>query len=283
VIILKSFSYWDNETKTSVEKDLDLLRSFKGIKKTADISMVVIGNSRLRYGLDIGFQPHELIELPDGRNLAIVQYAIDIAGINKFIHLTDEILKSEPHYLIILKNLPTNNLVSQREEVTPLLISVSKVVFQYIYNRFILNLTAEEVWEKNRQLQEKPCLTEYSRSELDSFMDVIQGSVVHDLNGAETIKTRAYIDKAISQNIKVVLLEMPSYQSAVREYGEELHKLEYPGLGFIPSEKQILPALYKQVRWLAYTNELEQRHFCDYIHLGTLGRKQFTNWFLRQF
>ena len=91
-----------------IDQNLVYMDEFKEAKKQADISIVMLGNSRLRNSVEFGFDPKKLVDLPDGRKLAAIQYTENAAKYLSFEYLEGHILSAKPDYLLYVNSILTN-------------------------------------------------------------------------------------------------------------------------------------------------------------------------------
>lgn len=270
--------YWKETREFSLRKDMELIEIFGETQKESDLSMVLFGNSRLRHAATFGFFPDKKVTLPDGRTMAVVQYGIDAGSYNHFEHLIEPVLEIRPDYLVIVRNLLTNNTAS--EDRANQTFFFAQLVFHYINRAFRYHIPADYNWTIDRRGVDSTCFADFTKERLLQRINFGAERDRHMLDGPETQKMRKLIENARSRGIRVVILDLPPPVEKVRVYGKKRHHLGYPGLGFYPEAAQMLPVQHKDVLWLDYQVPADITHFCDFTHLSKTGRQVFSNWFL---
>lgn len=266
------------ESNNALFLNLQLVEEFKGAKDDADVSMILLGNSRLRYGADFGFDPSELTTLPDGRKMAALQYANNAAEFGVYGKIADHILLARPDYIVILDMLLTNSRPPGRSPA----VKFAKMVYD-AWMAKSRGLDPEEAWRSDRVNRQSSCYAYYT---LDFMNNRIGSTAKRDRHSLDPeinenlADIRDFIAKAEESGIDVIILHYPVNSDILDRYDVPYHYLNNYGLGYAPEKEAILPQSYESVTWMAYPAKLDKSHYCDFLHFNKKGRAAFSEWFL---
>lgn len=252
-----------------------LLQDFVQAKTQSDISVIALGNSRLRHALTVGFNPQEKTILPDGRSLAVLQFGLDGAGFFNFADMADDIIAAKPDYLVIMPNVLTNRRTAQ-----PFFMDKAVTVTMYL-NRLLSDQNPQAAWEYERRYIISECYTGFLKKRMDQHLQLLAFRDSHALDGNESYKQAlSFLHRARDAGIKIILLDLEPNMAMLNALDVKPHQIDFPGLGHSPSCRALLPDLYKDIQWASYYPVEGARHFCDFMHLNAQGRAAFTHWFL---
>lgn len=252
---------------------LDLLQEGRG---KADLSAVVLGNSRLRNALAVGFDPEIPVTLPDGRRLAVVQYGIDGAGFFNFADMADDIVRLRPDYLVVMPNVLTNRRAAQ-----PFFMNRAVTTSLYL-DRLLAGQDRKAAWLRDRSYIVSQCYDSFSKTRMDDHLKRLALRDFHSLDPAngDYMKALDFLKRARDAGIAVIMLDLEPNMEMLDALGVPPVLVDYPGLGHAPSCGDLLPGLADQVKWVRYYPVEAARHYCDFMHLNDRGRTAFTAWFL---
>lgn len=277
--ILMSAAADSNRITYDVDLNIEYVERFVEAKKNADLSVVMLANSRLRNAFRAGFAPEELVELEDGRMAAMIQYSINAAQFKDFSSLQNDILLSNPDYLVIADSVLSNNRVPMGKWV-----AYSKVVLFYFENFIVKNNAFEKWWEERTELPLK-CNIKFNLKNMRKRIDATNIRDIHsiDLDINENLKPlRHFIRVMIEGGTKVIILNIPPNMEVINEYNVPSHVLGFYGLGYQPKPEDLLPDMHEEVMWLNYTTNLGKESYCDFVHLNQQAAPIFKEWFLRE-
>lgn len=249
-----------------------------GIEESG-ISMIVLGNSRLRHALTVGFDPEIPVALPDGRRAAILQFGLDGAGFFNYAGMVDEILALHPDYLVVMPNVLSNRRAAQ-----PFFMDKAVTVSMYLNRRFG-GMDRKRQWLYERSYLLDDCYEQFAGKRMAQHLQLLAMRDHHDLSDSNDSlrQARDFLRRAHDAGIKIVMLDLEPNRRLLKEAGVPAHEVDYPGLGYRPAGEDLLPDLHDKIDWLTYYPVEDGSHFCDFMHFNETGRKQFTEWFLSRF
>lgn len=276
MLVLKMHSRDNNDIYLA---QLDLLQTIRDHKNSDDLTVIMMGNSRLRHASTFGFDPNEeIINLPDGRRIFALQFAEDVAMFSSYKDIWLHILASKPDILIVQDMLFTT---ARRTEAMSLK-AVSKVIYDY-YDMIRQGMEPLDEWNRERNhIIDEMCVKDFNRQAMQDRIIFGAYRDNHSLTDNDnTVAMRGAISQALDAGIKVMIMRLPTNEKAIAKFGIEPHVVDYFGLGFIPSKQQLLPDLKDKVTWLEYPAPGTEQ-FCDFSHLNEQGRDNYSDWLLRQ-
>lgn len=242
-----------------------------------DVRVVVLGNSRLRYAMTYGFDPADPVTLPDGRRLRIVQYSENVAMFDQYAPLWPYIIQAHPDLVVMVDMLVT----TQRRAGEMSLQNFSGLINDYV-RRKLRGDTPRSEWEAGRHNITDSCVVDFNARDVQDRLIFAAHRDNHSLTDNPNAEhARSAIRQARLAGITVAVLRFPSNHEGYDPYGVPADKIDYYGLGYVPTREQLLPAQYKDVRWLEYARQ-PLSSFCDFVHFNAQGRKAFSAWFLAQ-
>jgi hypothetical protein len=250
------------------------LAALVAARQPGEVTVVMLGNSRLRYALTHGFDPAEGVKLPDGRTLRVVQYAEDVALFQSYLPLWPEILRIRPDMIVFVDLL----FSTERRSARVSLRNMSAVMYDYVV-RTLTGRSDREEWERARRDIVDACLTSFPPEKVEDRLIFAAHRDRHSLDGnPNTDAARRAVDQAVRAGIPVAVLRFPSNLPVYDAYGVPAHLIDYYGLGYVPSREQLLPARHGDVQWLEYPRP-PVADYCDFVHLNARGRVAFSEWF----
>jgi hypothetical protein len=282
VITLLYFMAGQKNIERYVTNDFNaqIIREFEQVKQNADLSVVLFGNSRMRHAITFGFDPKEIVRLPDGRKMAVIHFAPDAARFDLYSDVTYRVLKSEPDLIIV-----QDSVISNARNTVPNMVGWSKTVSAFL-ERMVTDIDDYKLWYDDRMYVATPdeCMKEFTRWGLDRQLAFNADRDRHELS-EENLgyrQARDFINWALAENIKVMIVSVGSNTQMLDRFDVPSHKTDFYGLGFYPSKKQLLPENHERVRWLEGMPPLESSFYCDYVHYNKKGREVYTSWLLKR-
>lgn len=258
--------------------NLGLIKQFEEAREDADVSMILLGNSRLRYGSTFGFDPAALTTLPDGRNMASLQFARNAAEFKTYSEYTDRILLARPDYIVILDMLLTNSRPPDRSPV----IKFSKMVYEAWMERW-RGMEPQDAWQRARTDRQNSCYAYFTLDFMNNRIETTASRDRHSLDPEENANlalVREFIGKAVDRGIKVIVLHYPMNRSILDRFDVPYHYLDHAGIGYTPAPQDVLPETHDRVIWASYPEPLGPEYYCDFLHFNKKGRDVFSDWFL---
>lgn len=254
-----------------------LLPALVAARQPGDVSVVVLGNSRVRYGFLHGFDPAAPVTLPDGRTARVVQFGEDVAQFQQYETLWPSILAAKPDLIVF-----TDMLIStQRRAAKMSAQNFSDVLFQGIRRKLDGKTPAQE-WEEARRDIKDACLPEFKSPQVQDRLIFTAHRDNHSLtDNPNTEAARRAIRQAVQMGIPVAVLRFPSHEPAYSAYDVPRHLIDFYGLGYVPTPEQLLPDDHAKVQWMEYPRP-PAAHYCDFVHFNANGRGPFTDWLLGQ-
>lgn len=260
--------------------NLDVINAFREAKKQADISAIFIGNSRVRHAVPFGFDPSEIIILPNGQKLAALQFGVNGAIFQAYDDLLDAFIEADPDMIWLQNSLISNQRVSRAKPVT-----YSKIVYQYLSNQIWPRDPYEE-WTHERHDILETCIKNFNDSHARERIDLMTRRDRHsfdtDKNSNYALSTE-FIARALKSGIDIRILALNPNTEPLEKFGIESHFIDFHGIGYDPKPQDLLPEHHNQVRWMDYTPSKGAHHFCDFVHLNEAGRQDFERWVLPRF
>lgn len=256
-----------------------IIEDFEAAREQADLGVILLGNSRLRYGNTFGFDPDKRVDLPDGRKMAALKFTLNAAEFKNYETYADAVLMAKPDYIVLQDMLLTN----MRPPARTFFAHYSNMVYQAWLYRF-RDLTPEQVWENNRYDIKMSCYNRYTISMMNRRIAGTASRDRHNLDPAENGNidlVRNFVRKAIAQGIGVIVLHMPSNTDVLDEFGVPYYHIDSYGLDHRPAPAEMLPDLHDRVTWLSYPAPDDRQSYCDFLHLNETGRQDFDHWFFK--
>ncbi len=254
----------------------EAVAEFAAAKENADVSVVMLGNSRLRHAATIGFHPAEITELPDGRKLASIQFALNAARFQLYEWFSHRLLQAQPDIIVIQDSVISNSLGQG-----PTIIKAAEIVYDYYY-KVLTGYDERKEWWDDRLWILKDCRFDYNERNALRRVEFMKKDF-HQLakENEDYQLSQSFIRQALARGIKVVVIRIVPYMEHFDHYGITLHTLDFHGLGYYPAPEQLLPDMHGRVEWVTYKSPDEPAHFCDDVHFNDEGRKAFMEWFLK--
>jgi hypothetical protein len=257
------------------ELNAGLIPALNAATGPGDVKVVVLGNSRVRYGFAHGFDPAEPVKLPDGRTMHVLQFSEDVALFEQYQSLWPYIIMAKPDLIVF-----TDMLVStQRRAAKVSVTNISDVIFSAA-TRIAGKRTPEEEWDAARRNINDNCPEVLKSTHVQDRLIFTAHRDNHALeNNPNADAARAALRQAQMAGIPVAMLRFPSNAPAYEPYGVPRHLIDFYGLGYVPTAEQFLPEQYKDVAWLEYPRPAPD-NYCDFVHFNPKGRDAFTAWLL---
>jgi hypothetical protein len=240
-----------------------------------DLTAVILGNSRVRNAIKFGINPEEPVLLSNGIALWSLQIARDAAMFDSYSDVWTDILVAKPDYLFVMDILITADRVEESSFKF-----VSRVLYDWL-RRTLTGVDISEQKEQNRVEMIDVCIKSFNQEVMQQRLIFSAHRDRHslDINNTNTQFARNAIKQAIENDIKVVILRIPSNQSEADKFNVSSHLLDYFGLGYVPSKEQLLPDMHDKVQWLNFS-PLESKYYCDFVHFNLEGQEIYTEWFI---
>lgn len=238
-----------------------------------DVRVVVLGNSRLRYAMDYGFDPAQTVDLPDGRKMHIVQYAENVAMFEQYAPLWPYIIQAHPDLVVLVDMLVTTRRRSGKVSLS----NFSSLLNDFI-RRELRGDTPESEWDAARHNITDSCLTDFNSRDVQDRLIFAAHRDNHSLTDNENAESaRSAIRQARMAGIPVAILRFPSNHEGYDPHHVPADLIDYFGLGYVPTREQLLPGQAGAVAWLEYPAQ-PRSSFCDFVHFNRQGRTDFSNW-----
>lgn len=260
----------DDNIQTRAAK---LIRSLDKKKQPGEISVVLIGNSRLRYAWRLGDTPDNPLTLPDGRTMRSVKISQDNGIFMQFVPLESALLEAAPDILVIQRAL------FYRQPDNPGRLSkIRKLPYIMAFKSAMWGDTGDKEWE--HQQYDRVCAENYSRRGFETRIRRHFLSGPPEDGGEPARKTRAFIQNMLDAGIRVVILRIPPNISAAEKLGVNPIKLENIHMDEIPPRDALVPtAMADQLEWIAFEERGDIRDFCDTVHMRKDTSAEFATWF----
>jgi hypothetical protein len=276
VVIAVKYSAASRVEDSSIH-DISNVERFAGTSKKADYSIIMLGNSRLRHAIRTGFTPDDYLILENGQKLAVLQYAINGAQFKDFVYMTDDILRAQPDYLLIV-----DSVISNARSMDNIGAILSKIVFEHLTG-FLTGRDPQQYWQQERAELVESCYGKYTREMVRARIKTTRERDSHSLDPAVNENVglvRDFIRQALTQKIKVIILTLPPNLEILEQHKIPVYMLDFYGLGYVPTPEQLLPELHDEVLWWNYVHPFGKENYCDFVHLNEEGQPIFEKWFL---
>lgn len=239
--------------------------------------MVVIGNSRMRHAFPGGNEEPTTLALDNGRELAVLQYSFDAAYFDDYQRIADQIIAKKPDYIVIQKNVITNDHIKQ-----PYFLAVTSHMGLYVVHKIGGLGTIDEWIYQRANMVDDMCFSDFVEKRVKLHTRLMNAKRVHDLSADNEsyAHARAFIKKALDAGIRVIVISVDSNLRMLEQAGVDRLEIDFHGLPHMPTRQEILPDLYRDVTWLAYQPAHTGEYYCDIIHLNKQGRAKFKSWFI---
>lgn len=267
-----------NEMNNSIAsiKGWEYINRFIETGTETDISVLIIGDSRVRHAARFGIEAGDTLTLQNGKKVAALQFSIDAAEFSDFAALESALLTTRPDYLFIGRQMLSNN----RPAVPPMALSSYWVAESII--RKLGNRSAEQVWQESRAGTEACYDGQLTRRMLALTLQAIAARDKHSLDpetNPNLAGIRDFIEKIRRHGTKVVILHLMPNMDAMERLGAPLHLFDAYGIGRFPAQKELLPEQHDKVIWLEYQGKRGEKDYCDFVHLNESARPDFREWF----
>lgn len=253
-----------------------IVDDFTVAEKETDVSLVMLGNSRLRGATTIGYDVRPAVTLPDGRDMTAVQFAVNSARFYDYRKILEPLLATHPDLIIVQDTLIANALAAQ-----PDVGATTRVMYLH-FTKMITGKTIPEIISGERH-ESVPCRDDqFDREAMDEYLEFLElfRRGLEDDNPSYTI-AQDFIAKAVAQGSKVIVIRIDPNIPFFRKLDVPIHLSEYPGLGYMPTIAQLLPQTHKDVEFRHY-GKVKGDVYCDMIHFNAKGADLFTDWLLRE-
>lgn len=255
----------------------ELIAEFQQQSEKADLSVVLFGNSRTRHAVTVGFTADELVTLPDGRTMAVLQFAPNTALFTLFRTVSERILELQPDMIVIQDSVITNETAD-----ISIVTKLSALILNYIVGSF-QDVDAYAVWHRDRHwlLPEESCVKNFVKEEMERMMHFYPDNDKRFLteDNESYVLAKEFISRALDAGIQIGVMHVPLNLDVLGAYDEGA---SVPALDVRPSHDFLLPQTHGRVVWLDDAPRLPQSLYCDYAHLNAEGREIFSDWLLQE-
>ncbi|HEY8191554.1 MAG TPA: hypothetical protein VIG74_03950, partial [Alphaproteobacteria bacterium] len=230
VLALSAFTLVRYES-TLRNLDAALLEKMMQERASGDVTVVALGNSRLR---------NALAAEGEGK-VKLLKFASDFGDLASYDDLLIDVLNARPDILVIQKPLLTVRGKSQ----AGLLTGLSDMAYFWL-DQTIKRQDAESYWHETRDTVIEDCLPAFTGGGLAETLARVADHYDHDMDPASNVNvelSRIVVEKALEKGSKVVILDIPANTGAIETLGVPLHMLDYNGLGRSPERDELLPGL----------------------------------------
>ena len=253
----------------------DLLAQFAEHKKETDLSVVMLGNSRLRNATRAGYSVAEIFTLPDGRTVTFLQLAKNAATLQAYEGLLPQRLNARPDVLVIQDSLVSNFKTARFVPID---------LFRAALDFYIDRIKAVRPYDKWYEMRSTPIECKprkYDRQEMENYLNY-KSNVRHTLGDENPnfVLSQGLVRNALALGTAVVMLRIDPYVDYFNRMEVPLHRSTFHGFGREPTHEELLPDDYGHVLWWRYT-ETKDENYCDMIHVNDKGAEAFTNWLFK--
>jgi hypothetical protein len=236
------------------------VEDFAGTREEDELRVVMLGNSRLKYGTVDEAQLEELADRLGYGDMRFLRLVNNWATFADFAALADDLLAARPDVVVIQLELPAQ----ERAERARALI-LREYVEWLLFGRDMWNPGNED----QRELQHgTPCA---SSENLEDRKRRVGRWLRLEPGGASAESARDFVAQAVALGAAVVVLPMPrtstmerATEAATRELGAAASQL----ISRQPNVRLLVPP--------AVPDQL----YCDLVHMNDLGRQRFSRWLI---
>jgi hypothetical protein len=276
IALILAFTARQAQQYLALQLDEELINRLVTTQKEADLSLVMLGNSRLRHAVTFGFDPEKMVALDDGRKLTALMFARNGARFNFYSSIAPQILSLEPDILVV-----QDAILTQSDPGAAWYVEYSLAAFNYL-NSLRTKPKLEDLWLEGRMDISERCFEDFTLGPVARHINLNRTQPLHSLAADNTNRAAAlaFIDDALEKGIRVIIVSLPADRKLGRMIGNSPHVMDFNGIGHYPGREELLPEYHGKVTWFAYESDAGSRFFCDFIHLNKLGRNYFTDHFL---
>jgi hypothetical protein len=259
----------------------DIIREFNEVRKDTDYSVIMLGNSRLRYAVSYGLDPNEIVKLPNGKTVAVLKFATNAARFDIYdADVSYRVLKSEPD-LIIVQDSVISNAPSEFKSM----IVYSKTVLEF-FVKSIRGISQYDEWLRDRKdvWKDAQCFKKFTKEGLDIQLQFNADRDRHSID-EENPGYKAAMDFFMQSRLsgqKIAVLRIPPNLEVLNKMDVPVHKTDFYGLEKMPSLEELLGDEREGVAWINDPPEFSEKQYCDYVHLNSKGREVFGDWLLEE-
>lgn len=269
------FLYYTLTTAYHEDFNGDLLAQFAAHKADTDLSVVMLGNSRLRNATRAGYSVEKVYSLPDGRTVTFLQLAKNAAALEAYRRLLPEILHLRPDVLVV-----QDSLVSNFKTARFMPIDLFRTALDFYIDR-IKTVSPYEKWYEMRNTPVECKPRKYDREEMENYLNY-KRNIRHTLGDENPnfVLSQGLVRNALALETTVVMLRIDPYVDYFNRMDVPLYRSTFHGLGREPTHEELLPDDYGNVLWWRYT-ETKDENYCDMIHVNENGAAAFTDWLFK--
>jgi hypothetical protein len=259
----------------------ELIREFNEIRKETDYSVILLGNSRLRYAISYGLDPAEIVTLPNGKTVAVLKFAINAARFDIYdADVSYRVLKSKPD-LIVVQDSVISNAPSNIKST----ILYSKTVLEF-FVKSIRGISQYDEWLRDRKdvWKDSQCFKKFTEEGLEIQLQFAADRDRHNIdeeNPGYKAAMNFFMQTRLSDQ-KVAVLRIPPNLEVLDRMDVPVHKTDFYGLDAMPTIEELLGDEHEGVAWINNPPEFTEKQYCDYVHLNSKGREVFGNWLLAE-
>jgi hypothetical protein len=234
------------------------IEDFAGTREEDALRVVMLGNSRLKYGTLDEAQLEELADHGGYGGMRFLRLVNNWAIFADFAALADDLLAAQPDVIVIQLELPAQ----ERAERARALI-LREYVEWLLFGRDTWNPGNED----QRELQHgTPCASsenlEDRKRRVGRWLRIEPGAASAD-------SARDFVARAVAQGAAVVVLPLPRTSTMERATAAATRELRAAAGQLIsrqPGVRLMLPTT------------VPDQLYCDLVHMNDLGRQRFSSW-----
>lgn len=258
------------------------LQALADIPDDGSLRVVILGDSRVKYGVGLGIDPAEVVTAPDGARIRALRISENWGVFQRFALLADDIFAARPDIIITQPEM----LVRDWKRISALKYMRDQMAHNYfmVETDILTEVDPDEARAAEHMVGDRldstgpeamqfrtPCLNFFKEDSFEARMDGQYNRLLGFFTDGPSARTaQAFIDAARSQGIAVVLLNTP--------HTEIYYK--YIDKTFRPAVSAALDATVKKpgVFYIDPPHDWGNEYYCDPKHLNKKGRAELTEW-----
>jgi hypothetical protein len=243
--------------------NLERLDRFAEISMDADATVVMLGNSRLKYATFYDDEFSRLLTQESGRRIRVLRIVNNWAVFRDFQRLLKSIEELHPDVIV----LQTQLLGQERA------LQGRSLVFRD-YIDWLLS-PAAGLWNPGNINQHDlqfatPCANDLSQKTLEEWLELARQWLIFTPSGTEGTAARRWAMAQAKSGVKVVILSIPRTHMIEDATGVAFDDITAGTIQSMSNGKNILFARFSEV--------LASDQFCDFSHVNAAGRDSISAW-----
>lgn len=232
--------------------NLPRIENFENKIKSGSTGLLLIGDSRLRYAVYEDKILEEKLSQHTGQDIAVLRISNNWATFGDFETLLPDIIKASPSIIVLQEEL----LAKERAEAA---------MFLEARTYYIWLLFGTGPWNPGNLNQQD--LQQEMRCEALNIEETVEERKNRTFNWIELNP-----ESNNAQKIALFFQNFKSAQTSMKFLRIPITTIGQNGLSTFKSDENI--PIYE------YPGQIEDRKFCDIVHLNPEGREQYSSWFI---